>query len=357
MECHADPHHHSSQTLPICSGRRQILPHLPDTLGIDHANDRYGDALHLHRLGLRQVAQRPLAGTGSALCSLHSGLLVFGSANVVELRMQRLKWSSNAVSIPCLILSILSFVSGSSDVRCLLVVPSLMQQCIYILNTYYYIVPFHSPGLSLELVETARHHDMKHSKTVKTSPTLSAINFLTFSLQTEPIHANHRLRWNFSQLPMGQKWPEVRPFVWNKPLFGVTQFKLLKPQLTSKDCGDFASWHEQVRRWQGVLGLDLCWWSCLIYNRFWKRVWVVAPTFQPILDKPSWRLTANVEPLGMVTEMFLLSGSPVVGIESYQRPSWASTVFWHILNVFTVFQFPPFFPYAPPGSSSQCFGN
>ena len=60
-------------------------------LGIDHANDRYGDALHLHRLGLRQVAQRPLAGTGSALCSLHSGLLVFGSANVVELRMQRLK--------------------------------------------------------------------------------------------------------------------------------------------------------------------------------------------------------------------------------------------------------------------------
>ena len=72
------------------SGRRRILFHLPDSLGPCLANDHCGDAFHLQRVGVRQVGWWSLAGTGSALCSLHCGLLVYHSASVIELRTQRL---------------------------------------------------------------------------------------------------------------------------------------------------------------------------------------------------------------------------------------------------------------------------
>ena len=57
---------------------------------------------------------------------------------------------------------------------------------------------------------------------------------------------------NFPQFPMAmapRKGTEVArsvAFVWNKPLFGISKFELPKPQPISKDCGDFASWCEQV---------------------------------------------------------------------------------------------------------------
>ena len=85
-----------SQTLLIFSGHWRILAHLPDKLGIDRGNDCYGDALHLHRVGVRQVARWPLAGKGSPLCSLHCGLVVYDSANVIEPRTQQLKMIINA---------------------------------------------------------------------------------------------------------------------------------------------------------------------------------------------------------------------------------------------------------------------
>ena len=183
--CHAGPIHLPNlANMPIFSGHWCILAHLPDKLGIDRGNDCYGDALHLHRVGVRQVAWWPLAGKGSPLCSLHCGLVVFDSAIVIEPRTQQLKMILNAdeamineglffhvlsrfVWIPCPFLSsqsalkdfdfmialteqavldnlfsiafdrrvssfvLQSFVAGSSDARCLLVIPSFMQQCSF----------------------------------------------------------------------------------------------------------------------------------------------------------------------------------------------------------------------------------
>ena len=163
------------------SGRRQILPDLPHTLGFDHTNDHYADALHLNCVGVRQVAGWPLAGTGSALCSLHCGLVVFDSANVTEPWTQQLEVTLNAdeamihmvvvffrfVQIPCASLSmqlalkdfdfmiarsehtvlhnlfsiasdrtvssscLQSFVAGSSDARCLLIKRSFLCSAVY----------------------------------------------------------------------------------------------------------------------------------------------------------------------------------------------------------------------------------
>mmetsp|Transcript_74969 Transcript_74969/g.119122 ORF Transcript_74969/g.119122 Transcript_74969/m.119122 type:complete len:217 (+) Transcript_74969:87-737(+) len=90
---------------------RWILFHLSDSLGPGLANDHYGDAFHLHPLGVRQVdgwPGWPLAGTGSALCSLHCGLLVYHSASVNDCDDFVLDFGqSNLGSLSCCALELL----------------------------------------------------------------------------------------------------------------------------------------------------------------------------------------------------------------------------------------------------------
>ena len=146
---------------------------------------------------------------------------------------------------------------------------------------FYFIPLFQWPGLPLELVETARHPDIKHSKALETSRTFSAINLLTFSLQPWPIHPKHRLRSNFSQLSMGkalERGGEVARSVAfvsvrNKPLVGVTKFKVVKPQLISWGLWWFCVLAvNEVAGGKGSLGW-VCWWSRLIYSDRMQQVY------------------------------------------------------------------------------------
>ena len=159
--------------------------------------------------------------------------------------------------------------------------PSVWTQCLgNYLFLFHFIPLFQWPGFPLELVETARYPNIKHSKTLKTSRTFSAINFLTFSLQPWSIHPKHRLRSNFSQLSMGkalERGAEVARSVAfvsvrNKPLVGVTKFKVVKPQLISWGLWWFCflAWtRSQVARglWTWYVG-GAVWYT----TGLWKRV-------------------------------------------------------------------------------------